>query len=111
MADRRDRRLAAYLRAENTYARKRTAHLDPLVETIVAEIKARTVETDLAVPVHHGGWWYYTRTEAGREYPIHARLARAGHPGRPRLAAGRLEHDEIRIDGSAIGHRLSLRER
>lgn len=89
MADRRDRRLAAYLRAENTYARKRTAHLDPLVETIVAEIKARTVETDLAVPVHHGGWWYYTRTEAGREYPIHARLARAGHPGRPRLAAGR----------------------
>ncbi len=93
MSDRRDRRLAAYLRAENAYARKRTAHLDPLVETIVAEITSRTVETDLAVPVHHGGWWYYTRTEAGQEYPVHARVAVEGplgeHPQRPQLADGR----------------------
>ena len=75
MADRDDPRLRAYLEAENAYAAARTAHLDPLVERIVAEITARTVETDLSVPVRHREWWYYTRTVEGAEYPIHARVA------------------------------------
>ena len=85
MADRDDPRLRAYLEAENAYAAARTAHLDPLVERIVAEITARTVETDLSVPVRHREWWYYTRTVEGAEYPIHARVAVASSPTRPVL--------------------------
>jgi oligopeptidase B len=34
---------------------------------------ARIKQTDLSVPVRDGGWWYYTRTEEGLQYPIHAR--------------------------------------
>jgi len=33
----------------------------------------RIVETDLSVPYQWNGWWYYTRTEEGLQYPIHCR--------------------------------------
>ena len=85
MADREDPRLIAYLEAENAYARERTAHLEPLAERIFEEIRSRTVETDLSVPVQHGGWWYYSRTVAGQEYAVHARVAVADAPTRPTL--------------------------
>ena len=41
MADRSDPRLRTYLEAENAYAAARTAHLNPLVERIVAELKGQ----------------------------------------------------------------------
>lgn len=85
MADVQDPRLLAYLEAENAYALARTAPLDPLVDRLVEEIRSRTVETDLAVPVRHGGWWYYSRTLAGLEYAVHARVAVATSPERPTL--------------------------
>ena len=73
MADREDPRLTAYLLAENAYADHRTAHLEPLREAIFAEIRSRTVETDLSVPVSYRGWWYYSRTVQGHGYAVHAR--------------------------------------
>jgi oligopeptidase B len=85
MADRDDPRLRAYLEAENAYAAERTGHLDGLVERIVGELKSRTVETDLSVPVRHGGWWYYSRTIEGAEYPVHARVTVSDWPHRPTL--------------------------
>jgi oligopeptidase B len=33
----------------------------------------RIKQTDLSVPVRDRGWWYYTRTEEGKQYPIYAR--------------------------------------
>src|SRR5690349_15635308 len=63
----------AYLEAENTYADAATAHLEELRETIFAEIKGRTLETDLSVPVRHGAWWYYSRTVEGSQYAIRCR--------------------------------------
>ena len=44
-----------------------------LRETIFGEIKARTQETDLSVPVRKDGYWYYTRTVEGLQYGIHCR--------------------------------------
>ena len=63
----------AYLEAENAYAEEATAHLEELRETIFGEIKSRTLETDLSVPVRHGAWWYYTRTVEGSQYAIRCR--------------------------------------
>ena len=74
MADRDDPRLAAYLEAENGYTAARTQHLEPLAHQIVEEIRARTKETDLSVPVRHGGWWYYGRTVEGLQYGIAGRV-------------------------------------
>ena len=88
MADREDPRLTAYLLAENAYADHRTAHLEPLREAIFAEIRSRTVETDLSVPVSYRGWWYYSRTVQGHGYAVHARLSIALSEQRPALVSG-----------------------
>src|SRR5258706_15422154 len=64
----------AYLEAENAFTTAATAHLEHLRETAFNEIKTRTKETDLSVPTRKGGFWYYTRTEAGKQYGIHCRV-------------------------------------
>ncbi|MQA01285.1 MAG: prolyl oligopeptidase family serine peptidase [Streptosporangiales bacterium] len=73
LLDRDDPDTEAYLSAENEYCDARTAHLAGLQETIFGEIKSRTKETDLSVPVRRGDWWYYSRTEEGKQYGIHCR--------------------------------------
>ena len=62
-----------HLRAENAWTEAATAAQEPLREAVFGEIKARTLETDLSVPVRDGAWWYLTRTEEGKAYPIHCR--------------------------------------
>ena len=102
MSDRDDPKLLAYLEAENAYARSLTAHLDPLAETIFDEIKGRVQETDLSVPVRYRGFWYYTRTLEGLQYPIEARVAVECHPGLPELTNGRAPAGEqILLDHNA----------
>lgn len=58
----------AYLEAENAYTEARTAHLAGLREQVFEEIRSRTQETDLSVPVRVGGHWYYSRTTEGKQY-------------------------------------------
>ncbi len=67
-----------YLKAENAYTESRTEHLTELRKTIFGEIKDRTQETDLSVPYRKDAWWYYGRTEEGKDYPIRCRLAATG---------------------------------
>ncbi len=79
MRDTSDPELLDYLRAENAYADAMTAHLDGLRETLFTEIKERTQESDLSVPVAYRGWWYYGRTREGLQYPLQCRVPlRAG---------------------------------
>ena len=75
LADRDDPDTISYLEAENAYSDRyfdATATAG-LVETVFAEIKSRVQETDLSVPVWHGGWWYVTRTIEGESYPVFCR--------------------------------------
>jgi oligopeptidase B len=65
----------AYLEAENDYADQETASLEPLRQKIFDEIKARTKETDLSVPVRRGDWWYYARSFEGKQYGVQCRCA------------------------------------
>jgi oligopeptidase B len=97
-----------YLRAENAYAEAATAGLDSLRDQIFEEIKARTQESDLSVPVRKGDWWYYSRTVEGKQYGVHCRRAVA--PGEvipPMAADGQpLPGEEELLDGNelAVGH-------
>ena len=76
LRDRNDPDTLAYLEAEN--ARRRVFdQVSDVREQIFGEIKARTQETDMSVPVRHGPWWYVTRTVEGLDYPIHCRGASA----------------------------------
>ncbi|CRZ18916.1 S9 family peptidase [Mycolicibacterium neworleansense] len=63
----------AHLEAENAYTDVATAHLEPLRQKIFDEIKARTKETDLSVPMRRAGWWYYARSFEGKQYAVHCR--------------------------------------
>src|SRR5579862_2228643 len=77
----------AYLRAENAYTEAAFEGLASLRETIFEEIKGRTQQTDLSVPVRNGGWWYYSRTVEGKQYRIHCRRSVAPDDIRPPLPA------------------------
>lgn len=72
-----DPEVIAYLNAENAYTDAMTADIKPLAEKLYAEVKGRMQEVDLSVPVRRGDYYYYTRMEAGKQYPIHCRR-RAG---------------------------------
>jgi oligopeptidase B len=63
----------AYLDAENKYTETVMKPLEPLVEKLYQEMKGRIKETDLSVPERVGNYFYYSRTEAGKQYPILAR--------------------------------------
>ncbi|MDR7087075.1 oligopeptidase B [Aeromicrobium panaciterrae] len=73
LRDKEDPATLSYLEAENAYTDESTAHLEPLRQQIFDEIKARTLETDLSVPVRRGNWWYYARTVEGQQYSIRCR--------------------------------------
>lgn len=99
----------AYLEAENAWTEARTAHLADLRETIFTEIKNRTQETDLSVPVRHRGWWYYSRIVEGQQYSVRARspLADPQDWTPPTLEAGsEIDGEQILLDSNveAEGH-------
>ncbi len=73
MRDKSNPAVISHLEAENAYTSARTGHLELLQEQLFDEIKGRTQETDLSVPVRQGLWWHYTRTVEGLEYGIHCR--------------------------------------
>ncbi|USQ81550.1 S9 family peptidase [Ornithinimicrobium faecis] len=102
LRDKNDPKVIAHLEAENAYTQARTSHLDGLTDAVFTEIKSRTQQTDLSVPVRHGDWWYYSRTVEGQQYAIHSRIALTDSPERPQLEPGGAPaHEQILLDGNA----------
>ena len=62
-----------YLERENDYNTKMTAHTDVFQKDLFEEMKARIKEDDASVPFKNNGYWYYTRFEIGKGYPIYCR--------------------------------------
>jgi oligopeptidase B len=73
LRDKTDPEVVAYLEAENAWTARRTAHLAATTEQLFQEVKGRTRETDLSVPVRDGGFWYFTRTREGSSYAAYCR--------------------------------------
>lgn len=73
LRDRSDPDVMTYLEAENRYTDEVMAPTKPLQEKLYSEILGRIQETDLSVPVRRDDFFYYTRTEEGKAYPIHCR--------------------------------------
>ncbi|MBB6610947.1 S9 family peptidase [Pontibacter sp. Tf4] len=70
---REDPEVIAYLNAENAYTKQMLAHTEDLQKKLYNEIVGRIKQNDESVPFKDDGYWYYTRYEAGKEYPIYAR--------------------------------------
>ena len=62
-----------YLEAENQYTEAMMAHTAALQERLFQEFRTRIKQTDMSVPYRRDGYYYYTRTEEGKEYPIYCR--------------------------------------
>jgi oligopeptidase B len=62
-----------YLEAENQYADATLKRTQKLQETLYEEIRGRIKEEDLSVPQKIDDYYYYTRTETGKQYAIHCR--------------------------------------
>lgn len=62
-----------YLNSEKDYYDKMTAHTQPLKEQLFEEMKARIKEDDESVPYLYNQYWYYTRYEKGKDYPLFCR--------------------------------------
>ncbi len=70
---REDKEVIKYLEEENTYTNAQMKSTEPLQNTLYEEMKGRIKETDLSVPAFENGYWYYTRYEEKKEYPIYCR--------------------------------------
>ena len=70
---RKDEAVLAYLNAENAYADQVMGPLKATQDALYEELVGRVKQDDSSVPYFEDGYWYYTRYETGKEYPIHAR--------------------------------------
>jgi len=70
-----DKDVIGYLEAENAYKAAMTAHTQALEDKVYEEIVGRIKQDDATVPYRLRGYWYYTRFETGKEYPVYARKA------------------------------------
>jgi oligopeptidase B len=88
--------VAAYLEAENAYADAVMKPTEALQAALYKEMLGRIQETDLSVPYQEGAYWYYARTEEGKQYPILCR--RRGTDGA----------EEVMLDENALAEGLSF---
>ncbi|MGC9374126.1 MAG: S9 family peptidase [Bacteroidales bacterium] len=71
--DRENPEVIEYLEAENRYTESVLKPTEDLQERLFEEMKSRIKETDQSVPYFFNGYYYYTRYEEGKEYPIYCR--------------------------------------
>lgn len=71
--DRENQSVIEYLKDENTYYQKSTAHTKKLQTALFKEMKARIKEDDESVPYLYNGYYYSTRFKKGQDYPIYSR--------------------------------------
>jgi oligopeptidase B len=104
LAEKNNPETIAFLTGENAYTEAMTAAQQELRQAIFGEIKSRTKETDLSVPVRDRGWWYYTRTVEGKQYGVNCRRAvRPDDSGPPMTEdGGPLDGEEVLLDGNAL---------
>jgi len=108
--DRTDPKVIAYLDAENAYTDAIMAPTKALQQSLYDEIVGRIKQDDATVPAKYKHFYYYTRYEEGKEYPIYAR--RRGSETGP---------EQVMLDGNTLaqghdfyqigGERISPNER
>jgi oligopeptidase B len=62
-----------YLKAEDAYSEALMKTTEPLQEKLYKEMLSHIKQTDANVPYRQDGYFYYTRTEEGKQYPIFCR--------------------------------------
>jgi oligopeptidase B len=91
LRDRKDPDTIKYLEDENRYTEAMMKSTDGLQSKLYSEMLGRIKQTDLSVPIKRDDYFYYTRTEEGKQYPIYCRKH------------GSLDaKEEVLLDGNAM---------
>jgi oligopeptidase B len=85
----------AYLEAENAYTDAVMAPTADLQKSLYDEMLSHIKQTDVSVPAEENGYWYYTRTSEGAQYPVYCRK-----PGTRETYEG--ANEEIVLDVEAL---------
>jgi oligopeptidase B len=70
LKERTDPKVIAYLDAENAYTDAMTAHTKAFQKSLYDQIVGRIKQADNTAPVFDNGYYYYTRFETGKQYPV-----------------------------------------
>ena len=73
LQERENPKVMAYLKAENEYQEAVMKHTEDFQKKLYEEIIGRIKQEDQSVPYKKNGYYYYTRYETGKEYPIYCR--------------------------------------
>lgn len=73
LKDRENPEVIDYLNKENEYYQQMTAHTQDFQAALFEEMKARIKEQDESVPYLYNGYYYITRYETAKDYPIYSR--------------------------------------
>eukprot|EP01125_Pyxidicula_operculata_P016075 TRINITY_DN5502_c0_g1_i1.p1 TRINITY_DN5502_c0_g1~~TRINITY_DN5502_c0_g1_i1.p1 ORF type:complete len:737 (-),score=170.27 TRINITY_DN5502_c0_g1_i1:82-2292(-) len=73
MRERDEEKVRNYLIEENKYTEAKMKHTEEFQKKLYDEFLSRIKQTDNSVPVPHGPYYYYKRTEEGKQYPIFCR--------------------------------------
>jgi oligopeptidase B len=73
LRDRKDPDVMKYLEAENAYTAAEMKPTTELQESLYKEMLSHVKQTDLGVPAREGQYFYYSRTEEGKQYPYQCR--------------------------------------
>ncbi|HSP66280.1 MAG TPA: S9 family peptidase [Bryobacteraceae bacterium] len=92
LRDRNDPDTLTYLEAENAYTKAMTKSTEELQAKLYQEMLGRIKQTDLSVPVKKDDYFYYSRTQEGKQYAIYCR--KHGSVEAP---------EEILLDGNVLG--------
>ncbi|KAA8828255.1 S9 family peptidase [Bifidobacterium tissieri] len=97
MRDKDSERVQKFVAEENDYCERRMAGLKTLRGTLFEEIKTRVQETDMSVPTRMNGYWYFTRTEEGKQYGIQCRVPIRGEDDwdPPSISASAMRGDAL----------------
>lgn len=103
LRDKENQEVIDYLEAQNLHTEAHTGHLDELSEQIFAEIKSRVKETDMSVPSRRGRYWYYARTQEGKQYGIRCRCPISGDDDwTPPTIGDEVPGEEITLDANVL---------
>jgi oligopeptidase B len=73
LRDKNDPKVMEYLKAEDTYAETSMKATAGLQEALYKEMVGHIKETDETAPYRRGDYFYYSRTIAGKQYPVYCR--------------------------------------
>ena len=102
MKDKEDPRVLPYIQAENAYTERVLEATKELQETIYQEIVSRIKEDDQSYPTLRHGYYYYTRTEQGKQYPSYYRIDQESFETKWRERYDQIEGGELLFDVNAM---------